>query len=194
MSDFFIFFLAAAVLQNVVLMTGFGSSVLIRITRKRTNIIPFFLLLCLFATLTMLIFYPVDMLIGTDVLSKWVRPLLIMLITSLLYIITVLILQRQKRLYSRIGRLLPATAFNNLVIGIALIANHQFALTLLGALGLSLGACVGFFILSWLTAEGMERLDNPDVPGAFRGLPSILIYLGILAMSLMGFSGSISMI
>lgn len=33
----------------------------------------------------------------------------------------------------------------------------------------------------------MERLDNPDLPQSFRGLPATLIYLGILALALMGF-------
>ena len=37
---------------------------------------------------------------------------------------------------------LELAAFNNLVIGIALIINHQFALGLAGAIGLSLGAPV----------------------------------------------------
>ena len=40
----------------------------------------------------------------------------------------------------------------------------------------------------------MERLDNPDVPKAFRGLPAILIYLGIIALALMGFSDSAPLI
>jgi electron transport complex protein RnfA len=97
-------------------------------------------------------------------------------------------------IYERISRLIPIAAFNNLVIGVALIVNHQLALSLPGAVGLSLGACAGFLLLSWLTAEGMERLDNPDIPKAFRGLPSVLIYLGILALALMGFTGSVSLI
>ena len=45
-----------------------------------------------------------------------------------------------------------------------------------------------------LTAEGMERLDNPDMPQAFRGLPATLLYLGILAMALLGFTNAITLI
>lgn len=195
MFDFFKFLLAAAILQNVVLMTGFGSSVLLRTTKKRTNILPFSALLCLFATLTVLICYPLDALIGTSVVAKWLRPLMIISVTALLYIMAVLILRKKyPSVLNKISRLLPIAAFNNLVIGIALIINHQFPVSLPGAVGLSLGACAGFLLLSWLTAEGMERMDNPDVPKAFRGLPSVLIYLGILSLALMGFSGSISMI
>ena len=195
MNEFFWFFLAAAVLQNVVLITGFGSSILLRVSRKRLNILPFSIILCIFTTLTTLVCFPLDELIGTGVVSKWLRPLMIISVTAVLYIVSVLILRsRFQALSNRISRLLTIAAFNNLVIGIAGIVNHQFAVTLPGAVGLSLGACAGFLLLSWLTAEGMERLDNPDVPKAFRGLPSILIYLGILSLALMGFEGSVSLI
>ena len=195
MLRFFDYFLAAALLQNVVLMTGFGSSVLIKSSKKRTNILPFTTLLCIFTTLTVIICYPLDNLIGTGVLAKWLRPLMIIAITALLYIVAVLILYNKfPSLFNHIKRLVPVAAFNNLVIGIAIIINHQFAVNLPGAIGLALGTCAGFLMLSWLTTEGIERLDNPDVPKAFRGLPSVLLYLGILSLALMGFSGSVSIL
>ncbi|HPU57892.1 MAG TPA: Rnf-Nqr domain containing protein [Candidatus Avimonas sp.] len=195
MLRFFDYFLAAALLQNVVLMTGFGSSVLIKSSKKRTNILPFTTLLCIFTTLTVIICYPLDNLIGTGVLAKWLRPLMIIAITALLYIVAVLMLYNKfPSLFNRIKRLVPVAAFNNLVIGIAIIINHQFAVNLPGAIGLALGTCAGFLMLSWLTTEGIERLDNPDVPKAFRGLPSVLLYLGILSLALMGFSGSVSIL
>ncbi len=189
------FLLAAAFIQNLVLTTGFGTSVLLRMSRKRRNILPFSILLCLFTVGTVLLCYPLDMLIGTSVAAKWFRPLLIIAVTALLYTAVVLVLKKKfTALYARVSRVLPMAAFNNMVIGVALIVNHQFALSLPGAVGLGMGACLGYLLLSWMTAEGMERLDNPDVPKAFRGLPSVLIYLGILALALMGFSGSVSLV
>ena len=195
MTSFLIFLLAAAFIQNLVLSTGFGTSVMLRMSRKRQNILPFSILLCLFTVGTVLVCYPLDMLIGTGVVAKWFRPLMIMAVTAVLYIAAALLLKAKfPALYARVSRMLPMAAFNNMVIGVALIANHQFALSLPGAIGLGIGACGGYLLLSWLTAEGMERLDNPDVPKAFRGLPSVLIYLGILALALMVFSGSVSMV
>ncbi len=195
MTSFLIFLLAAAFIQNLVLSTGFGTSVMLRMSRKRQNILPFSILLCLFTVGTVLVCYPLDMLIGTGVVAKWFRPLMIMAVTAVLYIAAALLLKAKfPALYARVSRMLPMAAFNNMVIGVALIVNHQFALSLPGAIGLGIGACGGYLLLSWLTAEGMERLDNPDVPKAFRGLPSVLIYLGILALALMGFSGSVSMV
>ncbi|HIW74930.1 MAG TPA: hypothetical protein H9684_11455 [Firmicutes bacterium] len=195
MTKLFSFLLAAAFIQNLVLSTGFGTSVMLRMSRKRRNILPFSALLCLFTVATVALCYPLDQLIGTGVAAKWFRPLMIVCVTALLYIAVALVLKKKfTALYARVSRVLPMAAFNNMVIGVALIVNHQFALNLPGAIGLGLGACGGYLVLSWLTAEGLERLDNPDVPKAFRGLPSVLIYLGILALALMGFSGSVSLV
>lgn len=94
----------------------------------------------------------------------------------------------------RIQRLLPLAAFNNVVVGVALVINHQVQVGAAAAVGLALGSCLGFLLLSWLTAEGMERLDNPDMPAAFRGLPATLVYLGILALALMGFTPAFALL
>ena len=80
------------------------------------------------------------------------------------------------------------------MIGVALIVNHLFSVSLAGAVGLSLGSCLGFLVLSLLTAEARDRMDNPDVPQAFRGLPIALVYLGLMALALLGFKTGVSFI
>jgi len=188
-------FLALALIQNLVLNTGIGASLLVRMSKKRRNIGVFSFWLTVFSVLTMLIVYPLDELIGTGIVAKWLRPLMIIGVTVILYIAVALILRRWfPARYDTWSRILPMAAFNNVVIGTVLIVNHQFALPIGEAIGLSLGACVGFCLLSLLTAEGMRRLDNPGVPKAFRGLPVTLLYLGILALALMGFSGSVPLL
>lgn len=193
--QFFIFLLATAFIQNLVLTTGFGSSVMLRIVRRPGDIWLFGGFLTGFSLLTVLAAYPLDMLIGTGSWAKLLRPLMMIAIAAVLYgIVAFWLYKAFPAVYRRVNRLLPLAAFNNLVIGIALIINHQFALSLGGAIGLSLGACLGFILLSWLTAEGMERIDNPDMPQAFRGLPATLLYLGILALAVMGFTSSFTFV
>lgn len=195
LSQFLLFLLAMAFLQNAILSTGFGSSIMLRIVRRPRDILLFSGLLCGFSVTTMVIAYPLDMLIGTGYAAKLLRPVMMILIAALLYIVATLVLRKSRpAAYQRVNRLLPLAAFNNLVIGLALIVNHRFALSLPGAIGLSLGACLGFLVLTWLTAEGMERLDNPDMPQSFRGMPATLIYLGLLALALLGFSNTVSLI
>lgn len=193
--SFMLFLFATAVTQNVVLTTGFGSSMLLRIVRHPRDILPFSGILGVFSVLTVTVAYPLDALIGTDFFAKLLRPLMVVGIAAVLYLLSVLLLRHlAPAVYTRTEKMLPLAAFNNLVIGVALICNHSFALPLIGAVGLALGCCVGFTVLSLLTAEGLERLDSPDIPPAFRGLPATLIYIGLLALAILGFASSVSLI
>lgn len=194
MSDMLIYLLAAAFIQNLVLTTGFGSSMMMRIVRRPADILPFGGLLTFFTLLTVAIAYPLDLAIGTSYLSKLFRPLMMVVIVSLLYLLAYGLVKKSVRLSRRIGHLLPLAAFNNVVIGVALIINHQFFATFWGAVGLGIGASVGFVLLVLVLAEGNRRADHPDMPDAFRGLPASLLYMGILALALMGFSGSVSFV
>ncbi|MCI8553637.1 MAG: hypothetical protein HFJ80_01665 [Clostridiales bacterium] len=189
------YLLAAAFLQNMVLSAGFGTSIMLRIVRRPGELPLFTALLGLFSLLTVLIAYPVDLLLKVDPISKLFRPLIMVAIAAGLYIGASLLLKKKlPPLYRRLRRMLPLAALNNMVVGVALVVNHQFALSLPGAIGLSLGSTFGFFLLSVLTAEAREKADNPDVPQAFRGMPLSLVYLGILALAVMGFTSGVSFV
>lgn len=188
------FFVSVALLQNVILTTGFGSSIMLHMVKKPKSIWLFSGILGLFSVLTVVIAYPLDKLFGTEMTNLW-RPFMIVGITVVLYIAaTLLLMYLLPKVYNRVGRFLPMAAFNNLVTGIALVCNAHFDTNLAGNIGLAVGSALSFGILTWLTAEGMERLDNPDMPEAFRGMPSILLYVGLLALALMGFVSGFSLI
>lgn len=194
LSDLFSFFVTIALLQNIVLTTGFGSSAVLYLVRKPKNIWLFSVLLTVFSVLTVLIAYPLDKLCGTAITNVW-RPLMMVGITSVLYVAVNLIIQKRfPDWQTRLGSLLPMAAFNNLVIGIALVSNVQFSAELGGLLGLAVGSCLAFVLIAWLTVEGIERLDNPDMPAAFRGMPATLVYIGLVALALMGFTSDFRLI
>ncbi len=192
--DLLSFFVTIALVQNIVLTTAFGSSVVLHIVRKPKTIWLFTAMLTVFSVLTVLIAYPLDSLLGTAVSNYW-RPLMMVGITVVLYTVATLVTMHWFPVfYRRVSNLLPLAAFNNLVLGIALVCNVQFSSSLGGIIGLAFGSCLGFGLLTWVTAEGIERLDNPDMPAAFRGMPSTLVYLGLLALALMGFTSNFSLI
>ena len=194
LQDLLSFFVTVAVLQNVILTTGFGSSVMLHMVRKPKNIWLFSGLLAVFSTLTVVIAYPLDRLFGTETTNLW-RPFMMVSITVVLYVVTTLLLKwLAPNFYTRTSRLLHMAAFNNLVTGIALICNAHFAVGLGGNIGLAIGSSLSFGMLTWLTAEGIERMDNPDMPEAFRGMPSTLIYVGLIGLALMGFVNTFTLI
>ena len=192
--DLLSFFVTVALMQNVILTTGFGSSVMLHMVRKPKNIWLFSGILGIFSTLTVIIAYPLDRLFGIETTNLW-RPFMMIAITVVLYIVATLLLKRfLPNFYTRVSRMLHMAAFNNLVTGIALISNAHFSAGLGGNIGLAIGSCLSFGILTWLTAEGIERMDNPDMPEAFRGMPSTLIYVGLLGLALMGFVNTFTLI
>ena len=193
-NDLLSFFVTVALMQNVILTTGFGSSVMLHMVRKPKNIWLFSGILGIFSTLTVIIAYPLDRLFGIETTNLW-RPFMMIAITVVLYIVATLLLKRfLPNFYTRVSRMLHMAAFNNLVTGIALISNAHFSAGLGGNIGLAIGSCLSFGILTWLTAEGIERMDNPDMPEAFRGMPSTLIYVGLLGLALMGFVNTFTLI
>lgn len=189
------YFLLAAFLQNVVLTTGLGSSLMLRVVRRPRVLVQFGIILLFFTTAVTALFYPLDRLIPSTWLTRMLRPVLVVTITALLYLLTATLASKLfSKWYRNSRRLLPLAAFNTVVVGVGLLINHQVSLTFWPSLALAAGSAVGFTVVSAVTAEGISRIDNPDTPAAFRGLPASLVYLGLLALAMMGFSPYINLV
>lgn len=187
--DMILYLAVAATMQNLVITTGFGTSSLARMLRRPRQRSLFSRLLLAFTVATTAVFYPIDSLLPAEWYFRMLRPLLIVVVTAVLYVATVVIAHRWlPEWYHRVRRFLPLAAFNNIVIGAALVINYQVQVSFFPALGLAAGSALGFSIISAMSAEALEHMDNPDTPTAFRGLPGTLVYLGLLALALMGFA------
>ena len=186
--DLILYLLVTATMQNMVLTTGFGSSSLARMLRRPRQRRTFSKLLLGFTLATTVIFYPLDTLVSKMLWARALRPLVAVIVAALVYVGATLVSARWfSEWYHRVRRFFPLAAFNSVVIGVALIANYQSQMGFLPAVGIAVGSSLGFSIISAMSAEALERMDNPDTPQAFRGLPGALVYLGLLALALMGF-------
>lgn len=190
MSELLTWLLATALFQNILLTTGFGTSLLLRTLNKKSDILKFGAILSFFLIATVLIDYPVDAWLGLSTRAKLIRPLVMVAIAVVLYcVVTLVTALISVPFYKKIKPYVGPAAFNNLTIGLAMIANHKVTLTFWGTLGLAIGTCLGFMLLGWLTLEGRDRMDSAALPAAWRGVPITLLYLGIIALALLGFGG-----
>ena len=181
-------FLIAATMQNLVLTAGFDSSVILKTIRHPRKLFRLGILVLCFSVVTTAAFYPIDRVLAATWWVRMLRPLIIVCITCIVYLLSIVLLSRFHALYRRVRNLLSLAAFNNLVVGVALLLNLQVSVSFFSALGLAAGASLGFLSLTAITSEAVERMDNPELPSSFRGLPATLIYLGLLALALMGFT------
>jgi Na+-transporting NADH:ubiquinone oxidoreductase subunit E/electron transport complex protein RnfA len=69
-----------------------------------------------------------------------------------------------------------------------LVAQTQ-SFTLPQAMGFDLGSGLGYILAVMLVTEAQHRLRSRTIPRAFRGLPITLIYIGVLALAIYGFTG-----
>ena len=190
-----LYFLAAAFTQNLVLTTGIGSALTLKMTRRPENRVTFVTCLLAFSLLTIACFYPIDHALGTDETAKLLRPLILVALSAAWYLVAVLIFRRfLPRFFETVRPILPLAAVNTVVTGVGLITNHQFHCSFLMCIGLAAGACVGFFLVFLLLCEGIDRMQHEEMPKTFAGLPAQFLYLGILALALCGFSADITFI
>lgn len=190
MAELLTWLLAAALFQNILLTTGFGSSLMLRVLNKKSDILKFGAVLSLFLIATVLIDYPIDAWLGLSTQAKRIRPLVMVAIAVVLYgVVTIVTARISVPFYKKVKPYIGTAAFNDLTIGLAMIANHKVTLTFWGTLGLALGTCLGFMLIGWLTLEARERLEDAPVPAAFHGVPVTILYLGLIALALLGFGG-----
>ena len=85
-------------------------------------------------------------------------------------------------------RIVPLAALNSGVLGTVLVARTQ-SFTLGQSLGFGLGSGLGYVLAVLLVTEARHRLRSKAIPKAFRGLPITLVYIGVLALAIYGFTG-----
>ena len=76
------------------------------------------------------------------------------------------------------------------VLGTLLVAASQ-NYNLLQSIGFGFGSGVGYLVAVLVVDEGRRRLRSKDIPHIFRGLPSVLIYIGILSLAIYGLVGTV---
>ncbi len=189
MTDFLSILIAAAVVNNVVLVQFLGVSAFYAGSNGLKNAIEIALL-----SATVLIVASLTNLLLTKTI---LAPLNLMFLQLICFVavsgsLTVLIFQwlRQKFPDSlhRLHLHIILVGGNSAVIGISIL-NTRNGLSFTENIANSIGAAVGFALVMIGFAALRQRLDTADVPQSFRGPAIHLISAGIVAMCFLGLAG-----
>jgi Na+-translocating ferredoxin:NAD+ oxidoreductase RnfA subunit len=192
-SAFFIVMLGALTLQNVVFARAFGVSRLMSLLDDTTDTVIFGALLSIVMTLGGVLFYFANRALRYSIsYYSYIRPLVMVLCMGVAFFI-VFVLTVKFAPYEYLAKAvssLPVATFNCTVVG-TLITSVSGALnySLASVIAFSLGSSVGFMLAVLLATEGQRRLQNRDMPSAFKGLPATLLFLGGLALAVYGLAG-----
>lgn len=187
---FFLSMVLAVFAQNAVLSRALGVSRLTKLVMDGEDFTRFAVLLTLVQLLCVPMAYYANGLLADFAQRSAVRPLVMVLIAGASMGIVWLALTKLVKRPWVPGLLkeLPLATFNCAVLGTLLVSVTQ-SYTFLQSLGFALGSGVGYAGALAVVGQAQERLSNSEIPSSFRGLPITLVYLGILALAIYGFTG-----
>ena len=178
---FFSYALLAIFAQNAVFTRALGVSRLVQLVGDdRTSSWLFGLQLCI----TQVLVAPVAFLAGRFIAPLDNRAQL----RPLVYIASIAVVCLAEHLVLWLLRIVPLAALNSGVLGTVLVERTQ-SFTLGQSLGFGLGSGLGYVLAVLLVTEARHRLRSKVIPKAFRGLPITLVYIGVLALAIYGFTG-----
>ena len=187
---FFSYAVLAIFAQNAVFTRSLGVSRLVQLVGdERTSSWWFALMLCITQVLVAPLVYFAGSFIAPLPNRAQLRPVMYLTCIAAVCLFELLVLKLAKGPRSgQLIRILPVAAVNSGVLGTVLVERTQ-SFTLEQSLGFGLGSGLGYLLAFMLVTEAQNRLRSRAIPEAFRGLPITLIYIGVLALAIYGFTG-----
>lgn len=188
---FVIFAISATFAQNAVFSRSLGVSRLIKLVEDSAGgTLMFGGLLCLIQVIAAPLAYFANKWMEGLAFRAAIRPLVFILCSAVAFFVvlgfTVFVAKPQNA--KNVIAVLPMATFNTAVMGAMLVSMTQ-NFTLLQTIAFSLGTGIGYMFAVLIVNEGQRKLRSRMVPAAFKGLPITLIYIGILALAIYGFTG-----
>ena len=188
---FFNYAVLAIFAQNAVFTRALGVSRLVQLVGDdRTSSVLFGLQLCITQVLVApLAWYAGSWIAPLDNRAQ-LRPLVYVACIAVVCLAEQLLLLLGRALphSGQLLRIVPLAGLNSCVLGTVLVERTQ-TFTLGQSLGFGVGSGLGYVLAVLLVTEARHRLRSKAIPAAFRGLPITLVYIGVLALAIYGFTG-----
>ena len=112
----------------------------------------------------------------------------ILVIAALVQFVEMFLRKAMPALYEALGVYLPLITTNCAVLGVA-ITNVQKEYGILTGIVNGFATAVGFTIAIVILAGIREKREYNDIPESFKGMPTVLLTAGLMAIAFCGFSG-----
>lgn len=112
----------------------------------------------------------------------------ILVIAALVQFVEMFLRKAMPSLYEALGVYLPLITTNCAVLGVAL-TNVQKEYGILTGIVNGFATSVGFTISIVILAGLREKMEHNDIPESFKGMPTVLLTAGLMAIAFCGFSG-----
>jgi len=189
-STFFGYAVMAVFAQNAVCARALGVSRLVQMAGDvSVDARRFGTLLCALQCISALLGYFVNRLLTGWTLWVYFRPLgMVLCSTAAFFVVLFIVVLSHTNDAKEIVAVLPMATFNTCVLGTLLISTIQ-SFSLGQTLGFALGSGCGYVMAVHVVRMWRTHAHDESVPATFRGMPITLLYIGILALAIYGFTG-----
>ncbi len=188
-ADLLLAALYASLFQNFILTGGYGASEAIRTAAKPKQLFRLTLFITLFSTSVSVICVLLEQFRRIRALGTIGHALIFITVLGAVYLIVLFVVTVILGAKQRTVRRLGIAAFNTLVLAVPFI-NYRAGFSIAEAIGSGLGSGLAFAVSAVLINLGIRRIVRSDtIPDAFKGTPAIFIYVALLSLAFVGFSG-----
>lgn len=189
MANLFIIFISSMLVSNVVLSQFLGICPFLGVSKKVETAAG----MGAAVTFVITIASAVANLIFTFILAplkiEYLETIVfILVIAALVQFVEIVLKKFMPALYGALGVYLPLITTNCAVLGVALnnvSDGYDFVESVVNGVATSLGFLVAIVILAGIR----ERIENNDIPNAFKGTPIVLVTSSLMAIAFCGFAG-----
>ena len=191
MSEYFLLFMGAVLVNNFVLTRFLGLCIFFGVSKNLNASIGMGMAVTSVMTMSSILAWLVyNYVLVPFKLTFLTTVVFVLLVASFVQLLEMIIKRHMPALYKMWGIYLVLIATNCIVLAVPLI-NSENSYSLLMSIVNAIGSGLGFALAIILMASLREKLQYSDVPKSLDGLGIAFILAGLLALSFLGFSGMI---
>ncbi len=187
--DLLIILIGSSLVSNVVLSQFLGLCPFLGVSRKVKTAAGMGTAVIFVITLASAVAGVIYKFVLTPLSIQYLQTIVfILVIAALVQFVEMFLKKAMPSLYEALGVYLPLITTNCAVLGVAL-TNVQKEYGILTGIVNGFATALGFTIAIIILAGLREKMEYNDVPEYFKGMPTVLLTAGLMAIAFCGFSG-----
>ena len=194
--EYFLIFIAAIFVNNIVLSQFLGICPFLGVSKKISTAAGMGLAVTFVLTVAVIVTYALQNWVLNPYGLGYLQTILfILVIAGLVQMLEIILKKVSPSLYQALGIFLPLITTNCCILGVSiLVANATYNSqglepNLLTGVVFAVSTAIGFALALIVFAGIREHLSMMNIPKGMQGMSIALVTAGLLAMAFMGFSG-----
>ena len=188
MKEMMVILVSAILVDNFVLAKFMGICPFLGVSKKIDSALGMSAAVTFVMVMASAVTFPIYQILNKYELGYLKTVAFILVIATFVQLREIVLKKFMPPLCKALGVYLPLITTNCAVLGVTVLNidnGYNFLQSIVNALGAGLGFTLALILFSGVR----QKMENTDIPKAFKGLPITLIAAAILAVSFVGFSG-----